>query len=212
MPNKKIVIFDFDGTIADSLPQIGLIYNRIAKEKGYGEITRENLDGLREKSGWEIIKELKVPIYAVAFVVRKIFSAMNGMIGSLKMVDGMKEVLLGLKADGCELGILTSNSEANVKKFLRGNDLEIFDHLHCGCGIFGKKTVLRKIEQDNGFVPEQIIYIGDEIRDIEAAKSCGVKSVAVAWGVYKKEIIAKANPDFLAEKPGDLLEVVAKLQ
>jgi phosphoglycolate phosphatase-like HAD superfamily hydrolase len=58
--------------------------------------------------------------------------------------------------------------------------------------------------------PSKVFYIGDETRDIEAAKKAGIKSIAVTWGYNTKAILDNSNPDFLCESTDALKETIQK--
>ncbi|PSB03825.1 HAD family hydrolase, partial [Merismopedia glauca] len=60
--------------------------------------------------------------------------------------------------------------------------------------------------------PAKVIYVGDETRDIEAARKSKIKAIAVCWGFNFREILAKYKPDFLIDRPSQLLEVVQHLE
>ena len=64
----------------------------------------------------------------------------------------------------------------------------------------------------NKLTPEEVIYVGDETRDIEASKTIPIKVIAVSWGFNSAEALAKQNPDFLIQKPSELLKVMGNLQ
>jgi phosphoglycolate phosphatase len=108
-----------------------------------------------------------------------------------------------LNKRGYRLGILTSNSSNNVKSFLRRNNLEYFDFIHSESNLFGKDKVLKrlKVRLNN------LVYVGDETRDVEAGKKCGVKVVAVTWGLSTKEPLFKSRPDWLISDPNELLTI-----
>ena len=77
--------------------------------------------------------------------------------------------------------------------------------------MFSKHKVLRKFLQKNFLTPEEVIYVGDETRDIEAAKKIKMKAIAVSWGFNSKEALAAQNPEFLIHKPNELIDVIGML-
>jgi phosphoglycolate phosphatase-like HAD superfamily hydrolase len=60
--------------------------------------------------------------------------------------------------------------------------------------------------------PEEVVYVGDETRDIEAAKKSQIKVIAVTWGFNSKQVLAAQNPDFLIDRPEELIKVIESLQ
>lgn len=204
---KKIILFDFDGTIADSMKSILKIINRLSKEFGYKKIRDEEIDRYRNKEVKESFQELGISIIKLPFVVQRIRSELNKEIKALELIKGIKIALLNLKKSGYKLGILTSNSEGNVIQFLRKNNLEIFDFIYCGSSLFGKGRVIRSCLKNHRLKSEEVIYVGDETRDIEAAKKVKIKVIAVSWGFNKREILESLDPEYLINTPEELLHL-----
>ncbi len=135
---------------------------------------------------------------------------MNKGIAQTRPISGIKDILVTLKKNECKIGILTSNSEQNVKEFLIKNDLDVFDFIHSGTSIFGKGKILESIIQKNKFAKEKTFYIGDEIRDIDASRKARVRMIAVTWGMNAIEALQKKKPDHIANTPQEILDVVLR--
>ena len=208
--NMKVantLIFDFDGTIADSFEKtLGAII-KISKDFGIGEISEKDIGLYRSGGAKEIIKKAKVPIHKIPFLIKRGQEEVSKVIGSIKPFRGMVEVISDLKRSGLKLGILTTNTADNVNQFLKNNKIENFDLIYSGSSVFGKGKVLRRLIKDKELDKEKTVYVGDEIRDIEAAKEVGMKSVAVTWGFNMKKLLLKAKPDWLIENPEELLKI-----
>jgi phosphoglycolate phosphatase len=206
---QKAIIFDFDGTIADTVDALVCIANRLAEEFGYVPIAPEDLAMLKNLSSREIIKYSGIPLFKIPFLVKKVKSELKSKIPELKPIPGVKDVLIVLKSQGNRLGIITSNSQDNVTEFLKANNLEdLFDFIYSGVTIFGKTTIINNVLKQQQLNPQKVIYVGDETRDIEASKKANIKVIAVAWGFNSAEVLARQNPNFLIYQPSELLEVV----
>ena len=116
-----------------------------------------------------------------------------------------------MKERGCKIGILTTNTEENVIKFLESNKLNIFDFLYSGKSVFGKGKVLKKLITKNNLKKERVFYVGDEVRDMNAGKKSKVITVAVSWGFNSKEALKKEKPDYLIDSPSELEPIVFSL-
>jgi phosphoglycolate phosphatase len=209
----KVIIFDFDGTIADTLDAVVSITNRLAGEFGYKQTSQEDLAILRNLNSRQIIKQSGVPIFKIPFLIRKLLLELNNEIQILSAFPGIKEALIELKNQGNSLGIITSNSKENVTAFLNKNGLqELFDFIYSGATIFGKSQVIKRVLKSENLNSEEVIYVGDETRDIEAAKTTHIKAIAVSWGFNSTEVLAKHNPDFLIHQPHELIDVIGSLQ
>lgn len=202
------VVFDFDGTIADTLSVVIRIANRFAEHYGYRKIPLSDLPKIREKKPNEVLKHLGISIFKLPIVVRKIRFEMNKEIAHLNTSADLKGTLVKLKESGCVLGILTTNSRENVMEFLKNNNLELFDFVYSGRAVFGKSRLLKKLMKAKTIPHNDPIYVGDEIRDVEAAKKAGIKVIGVSWGYNTKNALQKAHPDYIVEKPEELDEII----
>ena len=202
------LIFDFDGTIADTLSVVIKIANKFADHYGYKKISLSELPKLREKKPSAALKHLGISIFKLPIVVRKIRFEMNKEIIHLKTSMDIRDTLVHLKENGCVLGILTTNSRENVIEFLKNNDLELFDFIYSGRGVFGKSRLLKKLMKEKKIPHADPIYIGDEIRDVEAAKKAGIKVIGVTWGYNTKTALLTSHPDYIVENPEELKTII----
>lgn len=208
---KKVIIFDFDGTIADTLDALVSIANCFAVEFGYVPITPEQLTLLRNLSSREILRNSGVSLLKIPFLVKKVKAELKNKIPELKPIPGMKEALLELHHHGYQLGIITSNSKENVTAFLKINELDnLFAFIYSGVTIFGKTTIINNLLKQKQLQSQQVIYVGDETRDITASKKANIKVIAVGWGFNSPEVLAKQNPDFLIHHPRELFQVIGQ--
>ena len=127
----------------------------------------------------------------------------------LKLFPGWPSVLAELAGRGHQLGILSSNSESNIRTTLRANGVENhFDFVVGYPKLFGKAKALRRIIRQHNTDREQLLYVGDEVRDVEAAKKAKVPVAACKWGFHAEPLLTAAKPDWLLGEPAELLEVV----
>ena len=204
--NGKTIVFDFDGTIANTI-DIGIeIYNNeIVPKFKLKRVTKEEVAYLRkEKSQREILKRHNVSFFKLPFIVLSIRRALSKRMNEVEPQKDIVELIKTLKAQGYGLGILSSNSRSNIKIFLKNYELsQCFDFIVTSKNIFGKHRGMNRIIQKQEF-----IYIGDETRDIQAAKRADIVSIAVTWGFNKKDALEKQNPDHIIDKPFQILDVI----
>ncbi len=201
----KIIIFDFDGTLADTIPISINILKNLASKYYHKTIDEKLIKKLRNKSIPEIFKELDISIIKLPFIARKARKELNKEIANLKPIKGISEILNQLKKQKIILGIVSSNSKESIIKFLEVNNLNIFNFIYTNSRIFGKANNLKRLLRRNKWNIENTIYIGDEIRDIEAARKTGIKIISVAWGVNSLKKLAQYHPDILVKSPQELL-------
>lgn len=209
----KVILFDFDGTVADTLDTLVGITNRLAGEFGYKPTTKEEVETFKNLSSRQVIKQSRVSIFKLPFLIRRVKKQLSGELPKVAEFSGMKEAIFQLESQGLRLGIVTSNSAENVKLFLRAKGLlDSFEYIQSGAAIFGKSQVLKRFMRAQSLQPEEVIYVGDETRDIEAAKRSNIKVIAVSWGFNTRQVLEKYRPDFLIDSPGELIDVIRSLQ
>lgn len=206
--SKQTVIFDFDGTIADTLGSVVDIINMTSDEFGCKKITPSDLEQIRGKRPREMMRHIGISMFKLPFVVKKIRREINNKIAELKPVTELRPHLLKLKQNGFQLGIVTSNIESNVQKFLQANNLDLFDFFYSGKSIFGKEKIINKILHDKHLSKDKVYFVGDEVRDIEAGKKSKVITVAVTWGYNSAEILEKERPDYIVSSPAEFEKIL----
>ena len=202
------IIFDFDGTIADSLYKGIEITNQIAKQLNLKTIKPEEIETLRNMTQKEMIKYFKIPIYKIPILVAKYHKEFNKIIDTLLPFKDMKQVIKQL-SEKYNLGILSSNSQENIEKFLYANNIsQFFKFIHSQPQIFSKSFSIKKIMRFYKLKNNNIIYIGDEVRDIEAAKQAKIPIISVSWGANSKQLLQKYYPNYLVDNPEELLNIL----
>lgn len=204
MSKKHVLIFDFDGTIANTFHYILRIANRLSDEFQFNKINPDDVESLKNKNVSEAIRHLNIPLLKVPMIVAKAKNELNKEIDSIEPIEGLKEILFQMKSFGHQMGILTSNSSKNVMEFLDNHQLNFFDFIQTTPKIWSKNRSLKTLMDDNKLKLSDVIYIGDETRDIDAAKKAGVRSAAVTWGYNSSKALEAHNPDYLIHTPEDL--------
>jgi len=202
-----MILFDFDGTVADTLFVAHGILNDMAREFGFRELPPEQLTLARGMGTKQFIRHLGISMWRVPTVAKRGLALLHERIHLVDPIAGMPEVLSELRARGHRLGILTSNSEANVTAFLDRHELPHFDFVRTSSKLFGKGREMARLLRLEGLASRDVLYVGDETRDIEAARETGLRMAAVTWGYNSGEALEALNPDFLLTAPGDLLEI-----
>ena len=208
----KVIIFDFDGTLADTIDILLSITNRLSAEFGFKSATKEELAQLSNLNSWQILQYSGISIFKFPLLIRRLKAELHSELPQIQLFPGIKEVLLELKKRGFQLGIITSNSRENVLGALEKNGLQdTFTFIYSG-STFGKHKVINKWLRIENIHTEKVVYVGDEIRDIDAAKKTGIKVIAVGWGFNSPQALAAQNPDFLIERPQELIEIMNSWQ
>lgn len=203
----KALIFDFDGTIADSFSTLLGIFEEITSRPQ--SLTTKEIKSLRGSSLKQIIKYLKIKKWQIPRFIIKAKREIAIKITDITPFKELPRVLKKLHEDGHHMFILSTNSSENIARFLKINDLDnCFVKIYGDIGLRSKASALKKIMKKQKISSVDCVYIGDEVRDIESAKKAGVTSVAVGWGFNYPHALKQAGPDALAEKPKDLLIIL----
>ncbi|MFH1089296.1 MAG: HAD-IA family hydrolase [Candidatus Uhrbacteria bacterium] len=210
--SPKTLIFDFDGTLADTLDAAVKIYNDLAPKFHCRTINLADKEELRNKRPQELFKIFGIAWFKLPFLLFKIQKELHKQIETIKPTENIVETLKSLKTLGFNLGILTSNTKENVAAFLIKNDLtNIFDFIHSDRNFFGKHKAMSHCLKNQNLSTDSVIYIGDETRDIEAAKKANLKIIAVSWGFNSQEALIRTEPDGIVDKPEELLKTLEKI-
>ncbi|AGC44249.1 phosphoglycolate phosphatase [Myxococcus stipitatus DSM 14675] len=193
MPPYRLVIFDFDGTLADSFPWFQSVFNDVADRFGFARLSPEEFQELRGLSGREIMARTKVPLWRLPAIVNHMRKEKLAAAGSTPLFAGVPELLASLKAAGVTVAIISSDTEASVRAVM-GPVVESVTHFDCGAALFGKAAKFRRMLKRTHVAPSEALSIGDEIRDIEAAREAGIAAAAVGWGYTLPEALTRHAP------------------
>lgn len=209
MEAKQVLVFDFDGTIADTLPRILAISNRLSEEFGYRQVPDDEIEMFRGKRSREVLKLLQIPLTKIPAIALRMKAELQKDMHLLKPISSVKEVLDELRSS-YRLGIVTSNSQSNVERFLGANEMPFFDFIYSSSSLFGKSLVLKSMLRARQLLREGTVYIGDETRDVDAARKSGIDMIAVSWGANSAEALARQQPQHLIHHPDGLLTLLGK--
>ncbi|MBO1076089.1 HAD hydrolase-like protein [Roseomonas marmotae] len=194
-----LAIFDFDGTLADSREWFFGSLNEVADRFGFRQTTPEEREELRRLATRDIVRRLQVPLWKLPAIARHMRQRASEDISAIRLFDGVPEALGSLRQRGMALAVVSSNSEANVRRVLGTELAAQISFYGCGSSLFGKAAKLRQAMKLVGATPARTICIGDESRDIEAAQSVSAASAAVTWGYAAPEALRRLLPTVVLE-------------
>jgi len=199
----SLVIFDLDGTLVDSFPWFLRNVNDVADRFGFRRVADGDVEALRHASTREILARLEVPLWKLPMIARHMRRLKTEQAASIALFDGAETMLRALAADGLRLTMVSSDSKANARVKL-GETAALFDHFDCSASIFGKPAKFRRILKRTAVDHARAIAIGDETRDIEAARATGIACAAVTWGYAAPNALKALGPDLVFERIGDI--------
>lgn len=195
---KPLVLFDFDGTIANTFDALVNILNKHKDKYGYQKITPKLVKQMRDKPLSEIVKIAGISKWKLFFIARRTKKELTSQLETVPLVKGIAEIFRELRKK-YRIGIMSSNSKKNVFKFLTLHGLKA-DEIYGNVSLFSKARKLGKLRP--------LVYVGDEARDVEACRKANVPMIAVTWGFNSEK--ALRNADYLARKPKDIITILNK--
>lgn len=203
----RLVMFDFDGTLADTFPLFRVLCVEITEKFGLRRIEPHEVDTLRGMDTAKILASLGVSRWQLPSIMQHARARMSEQRHQISLFSGMDDLLRSLSDERVTIAVVSSNSESTVRAVL-GQTL--CEHVHgfaCGVGMFGKANKVRKLLRAAKVPPPAAAFVGDESRDIEAARNAGVASIAVTWGYATPAALSGADAycDTVAELRGILL-------
>ncbi len=207
----KTIILDFDGTIADTFKiSLEIAHNLTGHES---LLDSKEVSALKQVTMVEVVERLGIPKLMIPFLLIRGRKQMAKRLNEVKPFSGIDEVLAGLHIKGYRVFIMSSNSQKNISRFLTSHGLRAYvQKIYGGVGLLSKSAALRKIMKQNKLSPSDVVYVGDEIRDIEASKNANIPVIAVTWGFNDSKRLIDEKPTAIVRTRADLLRVLLSLE
>ena len=203
-----LVIFDFDGTLADTGDWFMTATNKAAARFGFRQMSRPEFEELRTRGNREIIAHMGVPFWKLPAIAAFMRRQAEAHASEISLFAGVEAMLCSLKGAGARLAVVSSNRETVVRAAL-GDSVGLIDHFGCGASLFGKARHFRRLLKATSLAPRRVLSIGDEARDIEAARSCGITAGSVGWGYADPGFLRSLGPDLFFPKVEDIATTLA---
>lgn len=206
----KYIFFDFDGTLADTEEVNFVIYQKLAEKYNLRSITLDELGHLKKMSAKELMDYVELKKRYLPFLLKRGKKLLNQDIVNVNLCKpDILEVVSEIKNMGIKVAIITTNSKTNVNLFLKKHNANFFDFV-TSSSMFGKEVKMKKIMRKEKLENTEVLYVGDEIRDIHSAHRAGVDVVSVGWGYNTVESLRKNKPTYLILEPTELIEICKK--
>ncbi len=205
----QLVIFDFDGTLSDSGDWFISVVDQLARKFKFRTVAADEVDMLRHKSSREVIEFLGIPKWKLPLIARYVRRLVGRNAHEIELFPGTPDLLVRLANTGVRIALVTSNSEANARKILGPENAAKIDFFACGSSLFGKAPKFRRVLKKMGVPAARTLSIGDETRDVDAAREVGMQAGSVLWGYAAEDLLAAMKPDVMFRTPQDILDYVA---
>jgi phosphoglycolate phosphatase len=208
MPRYRLVILDFDGTLADSGDWFLSIADHLAERFRFRRVDAGDVEWLRGMSSRDVIRYLGIPRWKLPGMAKYIRRLLGEQLHHIALFEGVTAMVDALVQSGVRIALVTSNAEANARAILGPRLAAQIDWFECGTSLFGKAPRFKKVIKQSNVAPEHVLAIGDETRDIVAARKVGVDAAAVLWGYANRDVLMSQSPDILFESPNDVVRTV----
>ncbi|RJX72312.1 phosphoglycolate phosphatase [Vibrio sinensis] len=223
MKELKLIAFDLDGTLLDSVPDLAVAADQAVQALGFPAVSEEQvrdyvgngadiLIGRALSQSLTINPELSPELLAEGRVLFDDFYEKSGHKLS-HLYPAVVETLIELKQAGFILALVTNKPSKFVPEVLAKHDIAQFFTDVLGGDAFPERKpnpiALNWLMEKHNCKPSEMIMIGDSKNDILAAKNAGCHSFGLTYGYNHGEPIAATSPDFVADSIAELLEVIA---
>jgi phosphoglycolate phosphatase len=206
----QLVIFDFDGTLADSFAWFASVLNSVADKYRFKRVEPHEIDTLRGLSAAEMMRRQGVPAWKIPLIANHMRKLKAQQRERTPLFDGTGDMLRRLSKAGVTIAIVSSDAEANIRATLGAELSNLISCFECGASMFGKAAKFRKVLRRTGCDPHAAITIGDEIRDLEAARAAGIPFGAVAWGYTRFDALQARRPDAAFVSIAEICDTLCK--
>lgn len=204
----RLAIFDFDGTLANSLPWFRSTFGEVAERFGLNRLSAEELEALRGCGTAEILRRLGAPIWRLPAIARHMRARKARDADQVALFAGAADLLRAVKKSGTALAIVSSDGAENIRRVLGPGPAGLFSHYACSAALFGKAARMRQVLRDAAIPAAEALAIGDELRDAEAARRAGIDFAAVSWGYARRDALAATAPRYLFDTFDELCAIL----
>ncbi len=213
----RLVIFDLDGTLLNTLEDLADAANYVLRQHGFPE---HPLDAYRYFVGDGIavlIQRILPEAYRQGTVFEQCRQAFvtrytQHMYDKTLVYDGMRDTLRSLQTKGINMAVATNKIHQAVAPLMA----DYFPDIHFAA-IFGQRKgiptkpnpqIVFDILKDTGFSKDETLYVGDTSVDMQTAHAAGLKAAGALWGYRTRQELEEANADFIIAHPSELLTLV----
>ena len=214
---NKMVIFDLDGTLLDTLDDLCNSVNYSLRTNNFPE---RSLAEVRTfvGNGIRLLIERSVPEGTSKELIDKTFECFKTYYAvhcndKTKTYPGVMDMLKELKKNGYKIAVISNKAQYAVTKLC-----DIYFNNLLDDAVGARENVAKKPSPDalyicaenNNINLNNVIYVGDSDVDVATANNAGVKGIAVTWGFRSRELLIKCGAENLADNTDELLQILLK--
>jgi phosphoglycolate phosphatase len=204
----KLLIFDFDGTLADTMPWVLTVVDHVAEKYKLPRPDLSTLDQMRRQDARTLIKQYKVPAWKIVLMSRYLHRLMTKDLDKINLFEGVGAMLEQVAQAGVALAVVSSNTRAIVRRVLGPDNVACIRYFECGVSVFGKHAKFKKVLKRARVRPGEALVIGDELRDFDAARRARIPFGAVAWGYTLFDVLRAHAPREAFHEIADIARLI----
>lgn len=217
----KAVIFDLDGTIANTISAIREGVNLTMDKYGYPQHSDDDILSFINNGARELIRRaMPAQFRQDEDLVTRVLADYDALYGTVYLhtdrpYDGIPEAISALHARGLKIGVLSNKQDAFVKG-LAAQLLPTGTYDTAQGVIHGKPTkpdpyLSNLVADAMGVSPEECVMVGDSDVDIRTAENAGMTHVGVSWGYRNEEFLRERGAKLIVHTPVELLSIIENL-
>jgi len=216
----KAVIFDLDGTLVDSVPDLQASINAMLTRLGYRTKTRTEVIKALNNGAVELVRRcLPRDVQGVDFILQSALDTYrdeysNRFLDETRPYSGIEAMLLDLRSMGIRICVLSNKPDPFVKDIISTLfDRKLFSHIQGQDKLPVKPnpTSTLAIAKSLGVKPSRCIFVGDSDVDMQTGKNAGMRTVGASWGYRGEEVLREAGADFVIKEPNELIDIIKSL-
>ena len=192
---KKFVIFDFDGTLADAKQVVFDTVNILAGQFGFPPLSEDQMDHMKNVSSEQY-----------QLIAKDFYALYKQSLHKIQLFDGIREVLQTLEQKGIGIAVISSNEESNIREYFELQDIESINEIYTSSDLYGKDVMIDRFLEQHQLQKQDVLYVGDEVRDILACQKSEIDIVWVNWGYSTEEDVETIKPTYYAKTPNDIVK------
>jgi phosphoglycolate phosphatase len=219
LQHKQAILFDLDGTLIDSAPDLASAINRMLEQLDRSKFSEETIRGWVGNGAVKLVQRALVGQRDVRETIPQdlqdravaifLHEYSQGLINKSRLYQGVKETLEKLADQGFTLALVTNKPAAFIAPILEGTAIDHLFTATLGGDSLAKKKPdplpLRHMCAELKIAVEQAVMVGDSKNDILAARACAIQSIGVSYGYNYGEDIATYGPDAVVDHFSDIL-------
>jgi phosphoglycolate phosphatase len=209
---KKLIVFDFDGTLANSFDLLMEIYNQRAGFLFAKKIDENSFNFLREYKVNEFLKYHNLHFWNIPFLIPYIRSNFEKRCLQIKLYDQIEPMIHSISSKPeVILGVISSNTQNLLDIFFGEIGLANDFYFVIGTNLLSKRKYLEDIFVKYNINKGEVIYVSDEKRDIDLCNELEIETVAVTWGLNSFEFLLETKPTYIARSVDELAEYLDRV-